>query len=86
MSHYGSNCDVIGAPYILSENHCKKAAEALQLQWKLWTNWNVHPRGCYETNSGNVFFNRIEDGRTNNETRNICKKSIHVISLFLIHR
>ena len=84
MSDYGSNCDVIGVPYILSEDDCKMAAEALQLPWNLWTNWNQHPRGCYETNSGNVFFNRIEDGRTNNESRNICRTSIYVISFYLI--
>ena len=79
MSDYGSNCDVLGIPYIMTEKLCQKAAEALQLQWNHWTDLNKRPRGCYEEDSGNVFFNRKTEGNIYKETRNICNKSILII-------
>ena len=89
-SDYGSDCDGIGAPYITTEELCRKATYAL-----LSSKWDVEakymssvPKGCvgWKTHVGNlVKFNLANDDVSRHPNyRSFCIKGMHYITLYLI--
>ena len=76
MSDYGSECKDIGAKYILTAEHCKLAAESLQLSWKRPTT-NSRQKGCIKYSDKTVYLNQAaQSGSGDGGVSSICLKGI----------
>ena len=68
-SGYGSDCDSLGMPFILSYDDCMVAIMSLKLV--LQTSSLKMPKGCYGSSKGAGFNNAI-DGQRHRDFQSIC--------------
>ena len=75
MSDYGSDCNSIGSPHILSEKYCNVAVEALE--YKMLSDDDcfskMFPKGCSVSSAWEgACFNNAENGVIKKDFQSIC--------------
>ena len=67
------NCSTLGAQSVSSVSECKKAALALNINYKKSEIDNNYPSGCYIYKGKEVFWNKHAIGAKDKESSPICK-------------
>ena len=78
QSDWGSDCDKLGLPNLMSEEDCKEAANSTSKKYWNATDTTNDPMGCYENSLKDplwfLIFNRGTGGSADSSQRSMCSR------------